>query len=226
VIRRIRIPYLSEGSSAAPVRILAISDEPNEGLRHEINRAAVGRIDAILGAGDLEPDYLAMLGDAFHVPLLYVLGNHDRGLNWHATSIALPEPMRDGVAETIAGVEVVGFSWPGERSGRPARDEWGAWRQVLRTGLRPRDARVPRIILSHVPPEGAGDDPADPYHRGFRAYRWLLGRVAPRLWLHGHTTVATQRSSEVLRDGTQLINVTGGVLLELLPAAQRAPLAA
>ena len=28
-------------------------------------------------------------------------------------------------------------------------------------------------------------------HRGFRAYRWLLERTRPVLWLHGHTPLAS-----------------------------------
>ena len=47
-------------------------------------------IDAVLGCGDLEPDYLCFLADAFHVPLMYIQGNHDRGVNWTERDQVLP----------------------------------------------------------------------------------------------------------------------------------------
>ena len=54
-------------------------------LEHAINREALGRLDAIVGCGDLEPTYLGFLGDAFGVPVAYVRGNHDRGGHWSET---------------------------------------------------------------------------------------------------------------------------------------------
>jgi Icc-related predicted phosphoesterase len=70
-------------------------------------------------------------------------------------------------------------------------------------------------MLSHVPPRGLGDVPADDYHRGFAAYRWLCHRLRPRLWLHGHTAPAAARDWRVQWADTTLVNVTGAVLLEI-----------
>ena len=221
MIRRLQLawpPEVQGGKAGAinrPLRILAVSDQTDEGLNLEVNRAALGRIDAVISAGDLEPEYLALLADAFRAPLLYVLGNHDRGQGWQGASERhLPEPMADARVERLNGVDVFALSWPGKRTGRPERDEWAAWRQVLRFGLHHSSTR-PLIVVSHVPPEGAGDDPTDPYHRGFSAYRWLARRAKPELWLHGHTTVATQAGPMVSLGTTRLLNVTGAVLIEL-----------
>jgi uncharacterized protein len=205
------------GGLAAPVRILAVSDQRDDALDAEKNRHALEPLDLIVGCGDLEPDYLCMLADAFRVPLLYVLGNHDRGLVWQARRGQLPDPLPDGGGERINGLEILGLSWPGDPSGRADRDTWAAWMQVLRRGLRPRRPHAPLIVISHVPPLGAGDDPADPFHRGFRAYAWLAHRLRPSLWLHGHTTVATQASVSTQVGGTRYVNVTGSVLLQLRP---------
>lgn len=223
MIRRLSVPWPAPRGRplARPIRLLAVSDERDEALLHEANRLALGKLDAIIGAGDLEPDYLAMLGDAFCVPLLYVLGNHDRGLGWQEHAVHLPAPLDAASIQRIGSLEVCGLSWPGQPSGRPARDEWAAWQQVLRIGLR-RGNDPTLLVVSHVPPEGAGDDPADPYHRGFRAYRWLANRVRPALWLHGHTTVAARNDPVATLGQTQLLNVTGGVLLELQPTQQSA----
>jgi len=220
--RRLRVDWPADLGSAwagQTVRILAVSDEVDRGLESEVNRIALGRLDLIVGCGDLDPAYLAMVGDAFRVPLVYVRGNHDRGANWQAHSRFLPEQLPDGHAETVAGVDVIGLSWPGRRSGHADHDELAAWRQVLGAGVRATFKRGPRLVISHAPPLEAGDDPADPYHRGFRAYRWLAERLRPTLWLHGHTTVATSQSLTTQLGPTTIVNVTGAALIELVPVS-------
>jgi Icc-related predicted phosphoesterase len=216
MIRRLSVPWRDgKGKGTTePVRLLAVSDEQERAFDFERNRADLGRLDAVLGCGDLEPAYLSFLADAFHAPLLFVRGNHDRGPNWTETGGVLPEPM-DGARETIDGLNLIGLSWPGNgRSTRAVRDEQAAWRQVLKIGLTERRTR-PLIVLSHVPPLGFGDIPEDYYHRGFTAYEWLLKRLRPTLWLHGHTSMAAARDWRVTCDDTTLVNVTGAVLVEI-----------
>jgi Icc-related predicted phosphoesterase len=72
------------------------------------------------------------------------------------------------------------------------------------------------LVISHAAPTGAGDG-SDLYHVGFPAYRWLLRRLRPPLWLHGHTTTASVDALRVDVDDTVLVNVTGSVLVELAP---------
>jgi len=80
-----------------PIRILAVSDEPDPSLDSAATREGIGHVDLVVGAGDLEPDYLGFVADAFHAPLRYVRGNHDVGPAWaHTERKLLPEPMRDG----------------------------------------------------------------------------------------------------------------------------------
>lgn len=219
--RRLRVDWAAGRDAPAAdqtVRILAVSDEPDRALENPVNRDSLGRIDLVVGCGDLDPPYLAMIGDAFRVPLVYVRGNHDRGANWESHSRFLPDQLRDGRTEKLAGIEFIGLSWPGRRSGHADHDEVAAWRQVLNPGIRAVLRRGPQLVISHAPPLDAGDDPADPYHRGFRAYRWLAERLRPTLWLHGHTTVATSASPTVQLGPTTLVNVTGATLIELVPA--------
>jgi len=220
VIRRVSLQWPADASPDHPesVRLLAVSDEPEQSLSFERNRAQIGRIDAVLGCGDLRPDYLAFLADAFKVPLLYVRGNHDRGPNWTETHEILPAEIK---GETIGGVSIVGLSWPGdERDIRAIRDESAAWRQALPIGLRPA-RQQPLIIMSHVPPRGLGDVPEDHYHRGFAAYHWLCRRLRPAIWLHGHTSMAAAQDWRVDWAETALVNVTGAVLVEVGQSALR-----
>jgi Icc-related predicted phosphoesterase len=201
-----------------PIRLLAVSDDPERAFDFERNRDEIAPLDGIIGAGDLEPDYLAFLADAFHAPLLYVRGNHDRGANWTALQEALPRPL-DARAEALAGVPIAGLGWPGKRRGQAVRDETAAWGQALTLLLHLRGQRPP-IVVSHVPPRGLGDTPEDHYHRGFRAYRWLCGRINPRLWIHGHTALAAAPGWREDWGGTTLVNATGAVLIELVASPQ------
>jgi hypothetical protein len=226
--RRIRVEWPDPRPFAArdgrPIRLLAASDEPDTALEFERNREALGPIDAVLGAGDLEPHWLGFLADAFHAPLAFVTGNHDRGIAWDARRRGIPAPLRGGSLTGLAGVRVAALSWPGGGKHGNVRDDVGAWGQAARLGLRHlvdrlRGRRDPVLVLSHVPPAGAGDGP-DAYHLGFRAYRWLLDRLRPPLWLHGHVTTASVKTLEVVVGGTRLVNVTGSVLVELVPPGE------
>src|SRR4051812_35067440 len=114
MIRRVSMPWPGPETTASnAVRLLAVSDEPERAFEFERNREQIGDVDAILGCGDLEPDYLSFLADVFRAPLLYVRGNHDRGPNWQETHEVLPHTL-EPKGEKICGVDVVGLSWPGD----------------------------------------------------------------------------------------------------------------
>jgi hypothetical protein len=223
VTRRLTVKWPDPGpfatrSPGEAIRILAISDDPDPTLEHEVNRRQLGRVDVVVGAGDLEPDYLSFVADAFVAPLVYVRGNHDAGGAWlHGTSDHLPEPLPDAAIREDAGLPFVGLSWPrlGVR-GRPPAD--AAWFQVLpllaRSVVRPTS---PLIVVSHVPPRGAGDAPNDPFHTGFSAYRQVADRLRPPLWLHGHTHLGSAEAWHGTIGTTTFVNVTGAVALDLVP---------
>jgi predicted phosphodiesterase len=206
-----------------PIRILAASDEVDPALDDERNRNSIGPIDLVVGCGDLSPDRLCFLADAFRAPLVYVRGNHDRGGPWPQPR-QLPQPSDGRTEDESIGLPLLGLSWP-SREREPARhDERAAWRQAIRLAgtnlLLP--APGPTLVFSHVPPRGAGDTPSDPYHVGFAAYRFVLDRLRPPLWLHGHSAMAASPSWHVKSGETVVVNVTGTVLLELMaPAATR-----
>jgi uncharacterized protein len=205
-----------------PIRFLAVSDEREPAIEYEKNRAGIAPLDGIVGCGDLDPRWLAFLADSFHAPLVYVRGNHDRGGDWDERRLVVPDPLGPGAMTRLAGIAVAGLEWPhvNERGNRRRPDLawWHAFR-VARSEFGDRLARrrEPLLVISHVAPEGAGDAPDDAYHRGFGAYRWLLDRFRPPLWLHGHTTMASVKELKVTAGETTVVNVTGAVLVELLP---------
>ena len=206
------------GRDGRPIRFLVASDEPEPALRHALNRAELGQLDGVIGCGDLEPEELLFLADAFNTPLVYVRGNHDRGGGWTTRPLQVPAWLEAGTIERLAGIAIVGLEWPGVDALGNRRRPWLAWRQTIsttRTLILARLWRRPLIVISHVPPAGVGDCPTDAYHVGFPAYRWLLDRLSPPIWLHGHTTTASV-SRLVERSGpTVVANATGALLVEI-----------
>lgn len=204
-----------------PIRLLAISDEPDRTLESTASRKGLGQVDLIVGAGDLEPDYLSFVADAFHAPLRYVRGNHDEGAAWaHTRRTLLPEPMRDGVVVDERGLRLIGFSGsPVYNQGGMQVSGMGMWLRVVRAASRAQRAR-PVIVVTHAPPRGVNDD-SDLAHRGFQAFRWLVDRVDPPLWLHGHTALVRRGIDDrsAMHNGTLFYNCTGATLIELMPPA-------
>jgi uncharacterized protein len=225
---RLRLVWPDQRPFAArdgrPIRLLAVSDEIDSSLESAVTRERIGPIDMVLGAGDLEPPYLAFLADAFGVPLLYVRGNHDVGGAWAPSERReVPEPLADGHIHEEVGIRLLPFSGSPRYAphGRADVDQQvsalSMWRRVL--GSWPRAAsRRPLLVLTHAAPRGLNDAP-DMAHRGFGAFHWLLGRLAPPLWLHGHTALVRRGiDARSLRcNGTLLVNVTGATLIELVP---------
>ena len=203
---------------AGALRLLATSDEADPTIDDPRNREALGRVDLVIGCGDLSPDRLCFMADAFRAPVVYVRGNHDRGGPW-PTPGHLPPPSQGVDRGTIEGLALLGLPWPSPEREPALHDELAAWRQVLRRagGSLVAPGRPPLLVFSHVPPRGAGDTPTDPYHVGFAAYRFVLDRLRPPLWIHGHSSLAAGTTWQVRHDGTAVVNVTGTVLIELLP---------
>jgi uncharacterized protein len=219
-------PFAERGGS--PIRILAASDARDPTLDHALNREQLGHVDAVIGCGDREPDYLGFLGDAFHAPVAYVRGNHDRGGPWAGTPAPAPTPLASGRLIDVGGITVVPLEWPGLGHDQAPRDELRAWLDVLRAEVGlirrgPRTRSSPILVVSHAPPRGVGDAAADPYHVGYAGYRWLLERHQPPLWLHGHTTPASVTDWRDSLGQSMVANVTGSALVELVaPAEARA----
>ena len=211
-----------EARNGEPIRLLAVSDAVDPALEHEINRVALGHIDAIVGCGDLEPGYLGFLADAFQVPVSYVRGNHDRGGHWSETARKAPNHLLSGHLVDVGGITVAPFEWPGLRSDQAPRDEWRAWRDVFQASRSLVARRLsgrssPVLVVSHAPPRGVGDHPGNRYHLGYAGYRWLLERLRPPLWLHGHVNPATVADWQTSLGSSIVANVTGSVVVELVP---------
>jgi hypothetical protein len=210
-------PFVARGGR--PIRILAVSDEPDPTLDSVVTRERIGPVDMVIGAGDLEPDYLSFVTDAFDAPLRYIRGNHDVGPAWsHTRRALLPEPMPDGRVVEEVGLRMVGFSGSPIYNDRGMQvSALGMWARVLGSWSAARRAR-PVIVITHAPPRDVNDDD-DRAHRGFTAFRWLADRLSPPLWLHGHTALVRRGIDDrtARHNGTLFYNCTGATLIELTP---------
>jgi uncharacterized protein len=208
-----------------PIRILAVSDEPDPSLDSEATRKGLEPIDLIVGCGDLRADYLAFVADAFSsVPLVYVRGNHDVGEAWRVTEQeSLPTPLTDGRLHVEEGLPMLGFSGSPEYNDPKEKIQVsaaGMWLRSLRAWYGAIGRHRPLLVITHAPPRGL-NDATDLTHRGFTAFRWLLDRLRPPLWLHGHTALVRRGLDDrsVRHGRTLLYNCTGATLVELVPPA-------
>ena len=164
------------------------------------------RPDAVITLGDLEPDVLDPLGRVPGLPVLGVYGNHDDGRYLDAantTNLHLRAVELDGV--TFAGFEgCVRYT--------PGADLQYTQRQASRLARRLPAADV---LVSHAPPRGVHEEPADRAHEGFDALRDYDLRVAPRLHLHGHTPAPARRAERLGK--TDVVHVVGHGLITIPP---------
>jgi len=166
------------------MRVLLISDEPSPYLWDHFKPENVEGLELILSAGDLKTEYLEFLSTMIPVPLVYVLGNHDKRL--------LKDPpggctLVDGLCVIERGVKIAGLS--GCMGANPAEPLQFTEAEMAKR-LKKLEREVERaggidIFLTHAPSLGRGDGD-DPFHRGFDCFNDFLLRWQPRLHVFGH----------------------------------------
>ncbi len=216
------------------IRVLAVSDEVDEGLAAGMN--ARGSADVILACGDLPSDYLAMLMNALDAPLVFVPGNHDPDLSGYRQTrtglitlagfpAAAPWPAgalsADGTVVDAAGLRVAGLGGclrygdgPNQYTERQQARRARRLRRIARRRWR-ADHRGVDVLLTHAPPRGLGDDD-DPPHRGFGCYHGLIADLAPAALLHGHVRPSGDRAPERVGGRTTICNVAGWRVLDIM----------
>ena len=196
------------------VRLLAVSDEVEPQLLDQRTVAGLGRIDLLVGCGDLPADYLDALATGYNAPLVFIRGNHDppgRGGGY-------PEGAEiDGRVVTEKGLVIAGLEGSIRYSdGAHQYTERQMMAKVRALRLRLR-LRHPDILITHGPPAGVNEG-TDAPHRGLNAVRRAVEWMRPRLLLHGHVH---PYGREIIREGqlgeTRVINVVGHRLIELAP---------
>lgn len=213
------------------VRILAISDEVDDGLRSSADRLAA---DLVVACGDLPFEYLEHVMTVANAPLVYVPGNHDPDLRrrrpggWPPPSPEFrdadpPGPLGganvDGVVVEECGLRVAGLGGSHRYREGPNQYSQGEMRRRARRLVRRSRWRRPRgngvdVLVTHAPPAGIGDDDDVP-HRGFDAFIDLYTSLAPRLHLHGHVHPHGSATTEHVAGLTRIVNVIPHRVLEV-----------
>ena len=160
------------------------------------------------------------MADAFHAPLRYVRGNHDVGPAWaHTERKLLPEPMRDGEIDQRGDrLRLMGFSGSPRYNQRGMQvSAIGMWAKVVSSWPRARRARADH--RRHPCAAARRERRRRPRASRLPAFRWLVDRIAPPLWLHGHTALVRRGIDDRMaaHNGTTFYNCTGATLVELMP---------
>jgi Icc-related predicted phosphoesterase len=196
------------------VRLLAVSDEVEAQLLDERTVEAQGRVDLVIGCGDLPADYLDALATLYAAPLVFVRGNHDPP----GRQGDYPQEAEiDGRVVKERGLLIAGLEGSIRYSdGAHQYTERQMMAKVRALRLRLR-LRHPDILITHGPPAGVNEG-TDAPHRGLEAVRRAVEWMRPRLLLHGHVH---PYGREIIREGqlgeTRVINVVGHRLIELAP---------
>jgi uncharacterized protein len=194
------------------LRLLAVSDEVEPQLLDERTVAGQGRIDLVIGCGDLPADYLDGLATLYAAPLVFVRGNHDPP---DRKGDYPPDAEIDGRVVTEKGLLIAGLEGSIHYSAGPHQyTERQMTVKVLALRFRLRGRR-PDVLITHGPPAGINEGP-DPPHRGLQAVRRAVEWMHPRLLLHGHVH---PYGRDITREGrlgeTRVINVVGHRLIEV-----------
>ena len=196
------------------VRLPAVSDEVESQLLDERTVEAQGRVDLVIGCGDLPADYLDALATLYAAPLVFVRGNHDPP----GRQGDYPQEAEiDGRVVKERGLLIAGLEGSIRYSdGAHQYTERQMMAKVRALRLRLR-LRHPDILITHGPPAGINEG-TDAPHRGLEAVRRAVEWMRPRLLLHGHVH---PYGREIIREGqlgeTRVINVVGHRLIELAP---------
>ncbi len=215
------------------MRILTVSDKVEPVLYGPYLRERVGKIDLVLGCGDLPGYYLEYIVGLLDAPLFYVHGNHDRpappdpklpaglderpnivewGVNLHELAVRYRGLL-------LAGLEGCRMYNPGApfqyNEGQVGWQVFGLLQRLRWNRL--RYGRHLDILITHAPPRGI-HDAEDLPHQGFTPYLKLLAACRPALMIHGHTHIYNRSLvTETDFGSTRIINTCGYRVLELAP---------
>ncbi len=196
------------------MRILAVSDIEEKGLRDLWTPERTKGVDLIISCGDLRPDYLGFLAAVTNADLFYVHGNHDG--EYGSFDEAGGTCMEDRIVR-FGGLRIMGLG--GSMRYKPGNNLYSEREMLFRAARLSAAAACARgidILVTHAPPRGFGDLEDLP-HRGFETFNRILNLFRPALMLHGHIhpCYGRIRKERTHPAGTEIINVCGYRVIDL-----------
>ncbi|PID41500.1 MAG: hypothetical protein CR981_03145 [Proteobacteria bacterium] len=195
------------------MKILTVSDRIVKKLVEPDSASPVSGIDLILGGGDLPPEYLAALRNHYHVPLFYILGNHD------IRHEIVPTGCIDISRRIISfnGCTFVGFSgsrWYNGNNNQYHEKEMRS--QIRKLWFQLWRQQKIDVMLTHAPPRHI-HDAEDQCHKGFKCYNRFIEKYSPRFFVHGHIHRFFEKPEDRISiiNQTQVINSYGYHIFEI-----------
>jgi Icc-related predicted phosphoesterase len=196
------------------LRILSVSDVVDPLLFPRIDKDAWGRIDLLLGCGDLPPEYLTYLTHFFDVPLFYIKGNHD--IRYEDRPPRGCRNIHERVVR-FGGLRFMGLEGSMWYNGGPHQYTEKQMARIIRR-MRPMlwwRGGVD-VVVTHAPPRGIHDG-KDLCHRGFECFRRLIRKYRPQVFIHGHIHCHFERAGDrqTSLGGSRIINSYGHTIVEV-----------
>ena len=165
------------------LKILAISDEVSKALYEYFDPKKLEGIDMIVSCGDLPAYYLTFWATVFRGPVLYIHGNHDVKYAYKPPEGCIC--IEDTIYE-YKGVRFLGLGGSYQYNST----EWQFTEKQMEKRVRKlwwmiRKYKGFDVLVTHAPAYRLSDG-KDLCHRGFRAFRILMDKYAPKLYLYGH----------------------------------------
>jgi len=196
------------------MKILSVSDYVEPLLYDQFDPQRFKGIELILSCGDLPPEYLCFLANAFRVPLFYVHGNHDIRHQSKPSGDCTDIHAR---LVRFKGINLLGLEGSYWYNGGPHQYTENEMRMIV-WKLRPKIwlRGGIDIVITHAPPLKIHDQ-ADRCHRGFKVFRWLIERYSPGYFVHGHIHFDASDASlrETIVNKTKVINTCGYFIFEV-----------
>jgi len=196
------------------MKILLISDEVHELLYSHFKKDRWQDIDLILSAGDLKADYLSFLVTLIdRSPLYYVKGNHDTGYDEKPPEGCINI---NGKIVKYKGLNILGLEGSKLYNGRgiqytEKRMKWNVFKLLPKLLFN----RKIDIVLTHAPPAGVSNM-EDRAHQGFKVFNYLIDKLNPDFFIHGHTHLSYGRDKRIIEyNDTKIINAYKYYILEI-----------
>ncbi|MDE6961301.1 MAG: metallophosphoesterase [Lachnospiraceae bacterium] len=165
------------------MKILVLADKESLYLWDFFEKSKLEGIDLILSCGDLHPHYLSFLATFFQGPILYVRGNHDDCYEQTPPDGCI---CIDGKVYEHEGVRILGLGGSMRyKTGKNQYTDREMYRRIRKLSFSLWRKKGFDILLTHSPAWQLGDG-TDLPHTGFKAFRYLLDKYAPRYFIHGH----------------------------------------
>lgn len=171
-------------------------------------------VDLVVSCGDLPHHYLDYINTMLCKPFYYVNGNHV-----YKDAHDEHDPRGGMDLHTLArydrgtGLLLAGLEGSLDYNRGPYQySQSEMWSLAWRLGVsffvnRMLYGRYLDVFISHAPPWQVHDED-DLAHQGFKAFRWIIKRFRPRLFLHGHVHIYRQDTPYMTRvDDTLVVNV-------------------